>query len=190
MKTIIAAVAVAAATAAAGAASAQNALGGSYVGIFAATSEFDSPGAPDVDGQRLGFAIGRNAVTPAGFYAGFEFSAAFSNAEGSAEIAGTGVALTIEEEYEVAASVRLGYAVNKRAAVYGKLSVRSAYFNLSAGPFSEDDSGSTLGVGFGGEYALGGGFGIALEYDRYDYELNNGNDREGSTISLGIRRGF
>ncbi|MGR3542040.1 MAG: outer membrane beta-barrel protein [Hasllibacter sp.] len=177
------------ATILAGGAQAQSAIDGAYVGAFVAATEYEG-GGPDLDGQRLGFSIGRNNVAPSGLYTGFEFSAAFSNVEGGEEIL-PGVPLSIEEGYEIAATLRLGYAFGGRGAVYGKASARRASFDLFAGGASvEDDAGGALGLGVGVEYALGNGFGIALEYDRFDYETAGAGDREGSSLSIGIRRGF
>ena len=184
------ALALAAAMAATGA-SAQSALDGYYVGAFVATSEYEG-GGPDLDGQRLGIAFGSNNVNASGLYTGFEFSASVSNADGSDLIDGFNVDL--EEDYEIVAALRLGYAISPRAALYGKLSARTASWTATGSAFGvtveDDGSDSTFGVGFGGEYALGNGFGVTLEYDRYDYESGGLGDREGSSVTLGIRRGF
>ena len=174
------ALALAAAMAATGA-SAQSALDGYYVGAFVGSSSYE--GSTALDGERIGLTVGRSGVFGR-FYNGVEFGAAVSSAEATVG------AQTLEEDYEIAATLRFGYAFNERGAIYGKLSARRVGFSLEGAGVSDSDSYSGLGIGIGGEYALGNGFGLALEYDEYEYDIDGVGDLEGSMVSLSIRRGF
>jgi outer membrane immunogenic protein len=168
MKTVIFAAVAAAAVAAPAFAQDAAPFTGPRAGVIAGYDKFDGR-----DGFTYGVSAGYDVAVTPGVTFGPEVS--FSDSTTSA---GAGA----EVSRDLAASVRLGYVVNPRALVFGKVGYANTRIDFGGAGASFE------GVRYGGgvEFAVTGNTYISAEYQRSEYEANIGG-RDAGVVGVGFR---
>jgi outer membrane immunogenic protein len=168
MKTVIFAAVAAAAVAAPAFAQDAAPFTGPRAGVIAGYDKFDGR-----DGFTYGVSAGYDVAVTPGVTFGPEVS--FSDSTTSA---GAGA----EVSRDLAASVRLGYVVNPRALVFGKVGYANTRIDVGGAGASFE------GVRYGGgvEFAVTGNTYISAEYQRSEYEANIGG-RDAGVVGVGFR---
>jgi outer membrane immunogenic protein len=168
MKTVIFAAVAAAAVAAPAFAQDAAPFTGPRAGVIAGYDKFDGR-----DGFTYGVSAGYDVAVTPGVTFGPEVS--FSDSTTSA---GAGA----EVSRDLAASVRLGYVVNPRALVFGKVGYANTRIDFGGAGASFE------GVRYGGgvEFAVTGNTYISAEYQRSEYEANIGG-RDAGVVGVSFR---